>query len=161
MTGVQWWADQKRPAERRTTMKNYAAILVMACVAFVTLAATSSHAQALIKADVPFSFSAGYGVLPAGAYNIGRMGHMSLLLSSGQRGIEVMAPLTIDWTNDSDTPKLVFHRFGDEYFLAEIWSTDGSIRTLAVHPRERQLASAGVSPQTAVVYGMSPSAAGN
>lgn len=142
-------------------MKRFAAVLALTLVAFVTLAATPSHAQALIKADVPFSFSAGYGVLPAGEYSITRTAHMALLLSSGPRGIELMMANTIDQRTDSDTPKLVFHRYGDEYFLAEIWSTDGSVRTLTVHPRERQLATTGVTSQTAVVYGVSTSSAGN
>ena len=141
-------------------MKHFAVILVMTCVAFVTLAATPSHAQVLIKADVPFSFSAGYGALPAGDYSITRTGQMALLLSSGPRGIELMMPNTTDWQTNFDTPKLVFHRYGAEYFLAEIWAGD-AVRKLAVHPRERQLAKAGVSPQIAVVYGVSPSPAGN
>lgn len=138
-------------------MKNYAAIALVACVAFLIVAAAPAHAQAMIKADVPFSFSAGYGVLPAGAYSISRVGvQFTLLLSSGQRGIELMMPNTTEWRNGFNTPKLVFHRYGDEYFLAEIWSSsDGAVRTLQVHPRERQLAKAGVSPQVAVVYGAS------
>lgn len=144
-------------------MKNYAAIALVACVAFVSLAAAPAHAQVLIKADVPFSFSAAHGVIPAGEYNINRVGgQFTLVLYTNQRGIEVMMPLTTEWRRDLNTPKLVFHRYGDEYFLAEIWtSTDGAVRSLAVHPRERQLAKAGVSPQVAVVYGASATANGN
>ncbi len=144
-------------------MKNYAIIALVACVAFVTLAATPSHAQAMIKADVPFSFSAGYGVLPAGEYNIARSGlGQVMLLSNGRHGVELMIPKTTDWRDNVGTPKLVFHRYGDEYFLAEIWTNaDDCVRTLSVHPRERQLAKAGVSPQVAVVYGVLPSSSGN
>ena len=144
-------------------MKNYAIIALLACVAFVTVAATPSHAQVLIKADVPFSFSAGYGVLPAGEYNIAPTGFgQPMLLSNGRRGVELMMPNTTDWREKISTPKLVFHRYGDEYFLAEIWtSADDCVRTLAVHPRERQLAKASVSPQVAVVYAVLPSVNGN
>lgn len=144
-------------------MKNYAAIALVACVAFLTMAAAPAHAQAMIKADVPFSFSAAYGVLPAGEYSISRVGgQFTLLLCSGERGIELMVPKTTEWRTDFNTAKLVFHRYGDEYFLAEVWSSsDNAVRTLQVHPRERQLAKAGVSPQVAVVYGASPSASGN
>lgn len=143
-------------------MKNYAAIALIACVAFVTLAATSSHAQVLIKANVPFEFSAGYGVLPAGEYAITESGGPSMLvLSSGQRGVEIVMPKTTEERNSQAT-KLVFHRYGDEYFLAEIWSeADGSMRTLRATPRERQLAKAGVSPEVAVVYGVTSRASGN
>lgn len=143
-------------------MKNYAAIALVACVAFVTLAATSSPAQVLIKADVPFEFSAGHGVLPAGEYNITLSSSPSILvLSSGQRGVEIMMPKTTEERN-SEATKLVFHRYGDEYFLAEIWSeADGSMRTLRATPRERQLAKAGVSPEVAVVYGITTRTSGN
>lgn len=144
-------------------MKNYAAIALVACFALLTLASTPSHAQALLKADVPFSFCAGHGMLPAGQYSISRIGsQQSLLLSSTRRGIELMMASNTDWRTDFEVPKLVFHRYGDEYFLAEIWtSTDNAVRRLAVHPRERQLAKSGVSPQVAVVYGTVPSASGN
>ena len=144
-------------------MKNYAAIALVACVAFVTLAATPSHAQALIKADVPFEFSAGYGVLPAGEYTVQRIGGMNtLLISSGQRGIKMVMPRTTDVRTDFETPKLVFHRYGNEYFLAEVWSSsDNAVRKLQVHPRERQLAKVGVPLQFAVVYGVAASAGGN
>jgi hypothetical protein len=117
----------------------------------------------MITADVPFSFSAGYGVLPAGEYNIARSGlGQVMLLSNGRHGVELMIPKTSDWRDNVGTPKLVFHRYGDEYFLAEFWTNaDDCVRTLSVHPRERQLAKAGMSPQVAVVYGVMASASGN
>ncbi len=145
-------------------MKKHALILFVVCAAFVSMAATAAQAQALIKADVPFEFCAGHGVLPAGEYSIGRIDTASqiLLLASAVRKVEIVMPLTTDWRTDFETPKLVFHRYGNEYFLAEIWtSTDTAVRKLAVHPRERQLAKAGLSPQVAVVYGASPSTGGN
>ena len=145
-------------------MKNYTVIAVVACIAFVSLAAVPGQAQALIRADVPFEFCAGHGVLPAGEYSIGMIGwsSQSLALSSGVRWVEIMTPLTTESRTDFETPKLVFHRYGNEYFLAEIWtSNDNAVRKLADHPRERQLAMAGLSPQVAVVYDASPSTAGN
>jgi len=144
-------------------MKNYALIALVACVAFVTVAATPSHAQDLVKANVPFSFSAGQGLLPAGEYTIGKasIGQL-LLLSAGERRVELMMPKTTESRNDIKTAKLVFHRYGDEYFLAEIWTNgDDSVRTLTVNPRERQLAKAGASPEVAVVYSASLAQAGN
>lgn len=144
-------------------MKNYAFVALLACVALMTVAATPSHAQVLIQADVPFSFSAGSGVLPAGEYSITSISQSSaLLLSSGTRGIEMMVPQTRESRNDVAVAKLVFHRYGDEYFLAEIWTNaDDAVRTLAVHPRERKLAKSGLTPQVSVVYGLAPSSSGN
>src|SRR5574338_7937 len=90
----------------------------------------------LSKADVPFSFFAGYGALPAGEYSIQRIGSTStIMLSSGRRGVEIMMPLTWDQRTGVNTPKPVFHCYGDEYFLAEVWtSTDSAVRKLTVHP---------------------------
>ncbi len=145
-------------------MKNCAVIAVVACIVFVTLAAVPGHAQALLKADVPFEFCAGHGVLPAGEYSIGRLDTASqiLLLASAVRKVEFMMPLTTHWRTEFETPKLVFHRYGDEYFLIEICtSADDSVRKLKVNPRERQLAKAGESPQVAAVYGVLSSAKGH
>ena len=144
-------------------MKKYFVIALVACVALVTLAVTPAQAQSLIRVDVPFSFSASSELLPAGEYTINRVGldYSALSLYSGQRGVEMILPLTIESRTDFEVPKLVFHRYGDEYFLAEIWTTnDTAVRTLAAHPRERQLAKAGVSPQVAVVYGAMSATAG-
>ena len=140
-------------------MKNYATIALVACVAFATLGAMPSHAQVLMKAHVPFSFRAGGGTLPAGDYSIIETGMTSeaVLLRVGLRGVELIMPNTTDSRNDFSTPKLVFHRYGDEYFLAEIWTrADDSVRKLKVNPRERQLAkAAGLTPEVASVYGVS------
>lgn len=140
-------------------MKNYAAIALVACVAFATLGAMPSHAQVLMKAHVPFSFRAGGGTLPAGDYSIIETGMTSeaVLLRVGLRGLELIMPNTTDSRNDFSTPKLVFHRYGDEYFLAEIWTrADDSVRKLKVNPRERRLAkAAGLTPEVASVYGVS------
>ena len=144
--------------------KNYVAIAMLACLAFVTLGAMPSHAQALMKVHVPFSFRAGAGTLPAGDYSLSATGMTSeaVLLQLGLRGVELIMPNNTESRNDVSTPKLVFHRYGDEYFLAEIWtSKDDSVRRLKVNPRERQLAKAGsASPEVAVVYAVSQTSAG-
>ena len=143
-------------------MKKFALVALVACFAWLTVAATPAQAQVLMKVDVPFDFSAGYGVLSAGSYEVSRTSNeAALLLSSGRRGVELMLPLTIEQRNSFEIPELVFHRYGNEYFLAEIWtSSDGTVRTLAVHPRERQLAKAGSPLQVAVVHGVPKAATG-
>lgn len=146
-------------------MKNYAAIALLACVAFAILGATPSYAQVLMKAQVPFSFKAGAGTLPAGDYSISETSMTSevVLLSAGKRGVQLVMPNNTASRSDVSGSKLIFHRYGDEYFLAEIWTNaDDSVRTLAISPRERQLAKAsGISPEVAVVYGVSSSRSGN
>lgn len=136
-------------------MKNCVLIAVVMCIAFISLAAVPVYGQVLFEGNVPFDFCVSGGVLPAGEYSIHRIGwsNEALSLSSGVRWVEIMMPLTTESRTDFETPKLVFHRYGNEYFLAEIWtSNDNAVRKLADHPRERQLAKAGVSPEVAFVH---------
>ncbi len=111
-------------------MKNYAAIALLACVAFAILGATPSQAQVLMKAQVPFSFKAGAGTLPGGDYNISETSMTSevVLLSAGKRGVQLVMPNNTASRSDVSGSKLIFHRYGDEYFLAEIW-TNAEIRS--------------------------------
>src|SRR5579872_5487150 len=134
-------------------MKTYTAIALVVCAAFIALASTASQAQAMIKANVPFEFCAGNGNLPAGEYSIQKVsnGNLTLVLS-GNHGGGFILPQTSAMRPGISTPKLVFHRYGDEYFLAEIWSSkDDEVITLQATPRERQLAQS-ATPQDAVVY---------
>lgn len=136
-------------------MKNCAVIAVVACIAFITLAAVPGHGQVLFKGNVPFDFCAGGGVLPAGEYSINQSGWLSQSLSlySGVRALEIMTPLITESRRYSGTAKLIFHRYGSEYFLAEVWTgADNTVRTFPIHPRERQLAKAGMSSEVALVH---------
>jgi hypothetical protein len=78
-----------------------------------------------LKADVPFTFVAGQATLPAGNYIIRQdtgVAQSVLLLQNEERG-----PGALVLTNPKETlrtseeTKLVFHRYGDKYFLAEVW----------------------------------------
>ena len=136
-------------------MKNCSVVAVVACIAFVSLAALPGHGQVLFKGNVPFEFCVGGGVLPAGEYSIDLIGwsSQSLSLSSGVRWLEILTPLTTESRKNIRTAELIFHRYGSEYFLAEMWTgADNTVRTFPVHPRERQLAKAGVSPEVALVH---------
>lgn len=138
-------------------MKNGTVLTVVACIAFVIVAAVPSHGQVLFKGNVPFDFYVGGEVLPAGEYTIARFGWSSpvLVLSSGVRRVEIMTPLITESCGYRETDKLIFHSYGREHFLAEIWTSgmdDKVVRTLPVHPRERQLAKAGVSSVVAFVH---------
>ena len=42
--------------------------------------------------------------------------------------------------SDSKPPRLVFHRYGDLYFLSQVWTGDGSLgHGFAVTQREKEL----------------------
>ncbi len=99
---------------------------------FLTFAAVCAWGSALqaqsyrMSADVPFAFHLGASSLPAGAYQLEKPLEtqvQSMITPSGRRVLVGLAGNLFDSRN---TPRLVFHRYGNEYFLSEIWNGKGS-----------------------------------
>jgi hypothetical protein len=104
----------------------------------VLLGGTALQAQTYsMKADVPFAFHVKNVELAAGKYLITRNGSLPLDLIENSRGVKatIMAVGALD---NKGTPRLVFHRYGDEFFLAEIWNTAGSGYKVPLSKRERE-----------------------
>jgi hypothetical protein len=93
---------------------------------FVTLAAASVYAQSdmSLKVNIPFEFSVGNEVLPAGEYTVRNMVQGILVIRSvdcsASQFFSTMGTIASKTPNESS---LVFHRYGDEYFLSTIWTT--------------------------------------
>ena len=92
-------------------------------VGFVLLASVSpALAQYnMLMANVPFEFRLGETSLPPDLYRVSPVdGHTNVLLvRSFRRGIFVFGDRA-ESQDGNETPRLVFHRYGDEYFLREI-----------------------------------------
>lgn len=98
---------------------------------FLMLAAVSVQAQtgsSRVEANVPFDFVAGESKFRAGEYSVKRIGKNALLLSSAdqQTRVIVQAPETVSQPRRDTPPRLVFHRYGHEYFLAQVWLNQGA-----------------------------------
>ena len=91
------------------------------------LATASAYAQTgVVKASVPFNFIVNKTQLPAGEYKIQALGiAASAMAIQSPDGKVIKAFLPVECTS-LQTPKktkLVFHRYGAQYFLAQIWKT--------------------------------------
>ena len=87
------------------------------------LMGVAAHAQTgLARTTVPFEFSIGGTVLPAGEYQISKVGEKFVLIENleGAAGVKLVLDKPIQKLQ-SQQPKLVFHKFGEKYFLAEAW----------------------------------------
>jgi len=100
----------------------------------VIAASVSANAQSLqyrLTANIPFDFSVAGKKLPAGKYWINRsqqgIGDMVVQISSTD-GHSNVTRLTIPVSvfNPVQKSTLVFHRYGDEYFLSEVWPAGGA-----------------------------------
>ena len=109
-----------------------------AVLGVLTLSAPKPVAAADIRANVPFSFTVNKKVLPAGTYNVTSSAAHSLLIS----GFDA-STITVGQHAESSTsasPRLVFHRYGTEYILREVWMGGASGYQLRETARERELA---------------------
>ena len=109
------------------------------------LATASAYAQTgVVKANVPFNFIVNAIDLPAGEYMIqpvGSSGSAMAIQSQDRQVANLVLPHACQSTEAQTTSKLVFHRYGSQYFLAQIW-TAGSDRgqELPKSGREREVA---------------------
>jgi len=105
------------------------------------LTAVPAYSQAeQLRANIPFPFIVGEKTLPAGAYSIERVRRDStlvwLLQQRESRGTAVFITSPIR-SQTQEEAKLVFHRYGEEYFLVQIWAVDGNTgREVAETQRE-------------------------
>jgi hypothetical protein len=102
---------------------------VATLLAIILLVLTLLHAQMvtkqpLFRVDVPFAFVAGGVHLPAGQYHVYHPGDPYLIVIEKDDGrARAMAYVhpSATRTGESST-KLVFNKYGDQYFLSQVWT---------------------------------------
>jgi len=119
---------------------------MLALLSIAALAA-SAHAQSGsgLRANVPFDFTVAGKSFAAGHYSITRVsqtsGDLVLEVNSLDKNSRVF-PITtrLQTQTPRDQSVLIFHRYGDEYFLAQVWAAGSTTgRAFAKSRRERQL----------------------
>jgi hypothetical protein len=116
-------------------------------------AAAAVHAQdKTVTANVPFSFYMGSSAMPQGAYRVNELAHGTMVIMASRDANKAITAHTVVGKKLNEPARLVFHRYGESYFLAEIWTGDTSIgQALAASPREKELAQNGAAPVLAVI----------
>ena len=109
---------------------------------FLGLGVASVHAQtpSRVEVNIPFQFSAGKTTLNPGVYTVKRMSGNLVRLSTvdNKSSVIVNAPVNLTSTDSEATERLVFNKYGDEYFLAQIWLTADSGRQLLREKKAQQ-----------------------
>ena len=120
------------------------------------MVAGSAFAQSInVRANIPFNFNVGKDTLPAGQYEVRTISSSSgaLLINNWKaKRSEMFVTYGISTSHaQGEEGKLVFKRYGDQYFLSQIWvDSSDTGRELPISPRERELA-LGHAPAKAVV----------
>ena len=120
------------------------ALIVTLALATAVISANAQSANNKVVANVPFEFSVGYKSMPAGEYSVQTIASASDGLMIQSTDGKISALRLSDATETSkDKPKarLVFHRYGERYFLAEVWNgADNTGRQLRQSQEERAAA---------------------
>ena len=108
-------------------MKNQAFRTITLLSLFSVLAATSAYAQSAdrISMKIPFNFIAGEKTLPAGEYIVRSTFSSRVTLirtANGRRVHTTILTMPVPPENTPFTAKLVFHRYGSQYFLHQVWT---------------------------------------
>ena len=121
------------------------AMLVLIGIAALSVSAKAQSLGNRIKANIPFDFTVAGKKFAAGQYSIVRanptVGDQILSVSSADDRSRVL-PITIPVTtlDAKEKSTLVFHRYGDEYFLAQVWPAGETTgRAFTKSRREKQL----------------------
>ncbi len=108
-------------------MKKLSRVLSMSSL-FVLLAVAPALGQGRsshkIQADIPFDFMVKETTFPAGTYTVSTLRPDVLLIRSldGHESVVVMTIDVQEGLTPPDETKLVFNRYGDQYFLAQVWT---------------------------------------
>jgi hypothetical protein len=103
------------------SMFSRVAIAFAAAAALTPIAPVHAQESVDLVAHVPFQFTVGGSTLPRDTYQLSRLhGHAEMLLVRGERKGVVIRTEPVRTTGRDSEPLLVFHRYGDQYFLREV-----------------------------------------
>jgi hypothetical protein len=104
-------------------MRMYSRLVTVfvAVAGLATLTPVRAQQDVRLIARVPFEFTVGDTSLPRDTYYLSRMSdHREMVLLRGDRTGVFVRTMEERVRRDGATPSLLFHRYGDRYFLREI-----------------------------------------
>lgn len=131
--------------------------LLAAFVISIGLITTSVQAQSPAGAlvEIPFSFTAGTTIFPAGQYSIKPHGQNLIAIQSYNTHTKVtVLARNIYQSTPGERGRLRFTRYGHQYFLSQVWTSGDTVgRQLYTSDVERELAKSksGHQPATHLV----------
>ncbi|HZE69665.1 MAG TPA: hypothetical protein VE135_09095 [Pyrinomonadaceae bacterium] len=117
----------------------------------LTLTAISVSAQSERRINIPFNFIVRQKTLPHGEYTVEAKKNFDkvwLIQSTDNSTCVLVITMPVQASKTPGETKLVFHKYGDQYFLSQIWTTgDNTGRELLMPRLEREFAKGAVKRQ--------------
>ena len=118
--------------------------VLIALTLFAVLMVPATQAQSIIlQAEIPFDFAVGNNWLPAGEYQVTKPNSHGVILIQSQDARSSAHAMTIGGQagKTGHVGKLVFNRYGEQYFLSKIWAPGSDTgRELSKCRLEREVA---------------------
>jgi hypothetical protein len=96
---------------------------------FASAGSVQAQNNPQLRANIPFAFQVGSKQMPAGSYDISLLSNHLMLLRDRDPGKPVTDYLLVTPSQDGKIQtkgRLVFHRYGDRYFLREVWEANSN-----------------------------------
>ena len=143
---------------RNQILKTFTMISVL-----IVLSAVSTRAQAgnSFMVNIPFEFSVSGKTLPAGEYTVARVGvsldGLTIRGNDVKDGASALTRSTETGDIQNQT-RVVFSRYGNQYFLSQIWISGRSsgralFRSKEERTAQRELARLAAKPKTIAIVG--------
>jgi hypothetical protein len=138
------------------SLRSQITISLLFTAAAITLSAQTTN-QRLMTVNIPFAFSVENHSLPEGKYTIFTVTperSIRIVTSDGKHSA-IVNTLPNYANSPSENSRLVFRRYGDEYFLTQVWTTGQDVaRNPLSTKRAMEIASSGGKPQTFTVLAL-------
>jgi hypothetical protein len=125
----------------------------------LAVAVASAQSTQPMNFRTPFAFAVGDQLLPAGAYTVHVVSVTGTLLVSradGTGGSNFVSSIPLQKRDYENRYRLLFHRYGIQYYLSEIWAPGYRTgRAIIPQPSEQKLAKT-AEPQHVTLYVESP-----
>jgi hypothetical protein len=128
------------------------------CLSATIPGAFAQESRHLMTADVPFEFQAGKETFPAGKYNVTSGSGLVVQVQTADH-VRSLFSLTggIQRRETQEGGTLVFNRYGERYFLSQIWLPGSNTgRLLHRSSAEREVARSIAKPATKTVAAAVP-----
>ncbi|MGA8222288.1 MAG: hypothetical protein WB780_11590 [Candidatus Acidiferrales bacterium] len=97
-----------------------------------------------LEVSVPFSFEIGNKTLPAGSYRVESVstgsGSVTMVRNANGDVSQMLSTTATSVKSGTPAPALVFHQYGNRYFLAQIRTGDGHAREVFPSQQEKEIA---------------------
>lgn len=138
---------------KKQALRTFTMLSLVLMLTAVSVCAQSERSGVL---NIPFNFIVGGKTLPAGEYTVepNRKDSHNVWLVQSRDGhaSAFFTTMPVRASETQEKTKFVFHKYGDQYFLSQIWTPGGNSGRELLMPRlEREVAKNAIERQTIVL----------